>query len=127
VNSSSNNPGWTGREALYVGDLVLHAAAKIDLNGLNLYYLNGGAPKQFFPGDANLDGIVDQADYTVWYNGYGTSGDWGHGDFNADGLVDQADYTIWYNGYGATGDGVPEPATIVLMALGGFGMIRRRS
>ena len=54
------------------------------------------------PGDANSDGIVDQADYTLWYNGYGASGRELPGDFTADGLVDQADYTVWYNSYGTS-------------------------
>ena len=62
-------------------------------------------------GDANGDGIVDQADYTVWYNHYGAGGAvWANGDFNFDALVDQADYTIWYNNYGYTIPAVPPPA-----------------
>ena len=51
-------------------------------------------------GDVNADGIVDQADYTLWYNSYGSMG--GSGDVNFDGIVDQADYTLWYNSYGST-------------------------
>ena len=78
------------------------------------------------PGDANRDGLVDQADYTVWYNNYGASGEWGEGDFTNDGLIDQADYTIWYNNYGSTGGSVPEPMTMALLALGGLPMLRRR-
>ena len=58
------------------------------------------------PGDANGDAIVDQADYTVWYNSYGSNGVWANGDFNGDHLVDQADYTLWYNNYGASGGSV---------------------
>ena len=37
----------------------------IDLNGLNLYYLNGGTPKRFAVGDANLDGAVDDKDMSL--------------------------------------------------------------
>ena len=78
-------------------------------------------------GDANGDGIVDQADYTVWYNNYGASGaTWGQGDFTGEGLVDQADYTIWYNNYGSTGGNVPEPMTMAMLAIGGLAMVRRR-
>ena len=79
-------------------------------------------------GDANRDGIVDQADYTVWYNAYGTANPkWSDGDFNHDGQVDQADYTLWYNGYGSSGSRVPEPATLTLLALGGAMIFRGRS
>ena len=66
------------------------------------------------PGDANRDGIVDQADYTRWYNSYGADGGWAGGDFNGDKLVDQADYTLWYNNYGSTGGAAePVPAPVV--------------
>ena len=79
------------------------------------------------PGDANCDGIVDQADYTIWYNNYGAAGAvWGQGDFTGEGLVDQADYTVWYNNYGSTGGNVPEPMTMALLAIGGLAMLRRR-
>jgi hypothetical protein len=60
----------------------------------------------FYNGDANLDGSVDGADYTVWADSYGSVGDLGadRGDFNCDNLVDGADYTIWADNYGAGSD-----------------------
>jgi hypothetical protein len=78
------------------------------------------------PGDANLDGLVDQADYTVWYNHYGAAGGWTEGDFTGDGVVDQADYTVWYNNYGSTGGSVPEPVGLTALVLGGLTILRRR-
>jgi hypothetical protein len=52
-------------------------------------------------GDANRDGLVNEADYTVWFSHYnqdfqGPS----FGDFNNDNIVDGADYVIWLNNYG---------------------------
>ena len=44
-----------------------------------------------------------------------------------DNIVDQADYTVWYNHYGATGGNVPEPMTMALLAIGGLAMLRRRT
>ncbi len=41
VNLFDNRPGWEGSEALYVEKLILGAGSTLDLNGLNLYYLNG--------------------------------------------------------------------------------------
>ena len=52
------------------------------------------------PGDANGDGLVNNADYTVWANHYqqplsGAS----NGDFNQDNFVDGIDYAIWLTNY----------------------------
>ncbi len=52
------------------------------------------------PGDANGDGKVDGADYTLWADHYKTAGGWAGGDFNNDGTVDGADYTIWADNFG---------------------------
>lgn len=76
-------------------------------------------------GDANCDGLVDAADYTLWADNYLSSdGTWAQGDFNLDGWVDGADYTVWadYFDFGnvstATSAAVPEPATLMLAAIG---------
>ena len=56
------------------------------------------------PGDANNDGAVDGADYTIWADNYepGVAGKtWEQGDFNGDGIVDGGDYTIWSDNYNA--------------------------
>ena len=78
------------------------------------------------PGDANEDGSVDGADYTIWADNYQSGGvGWGGGDFNGDDVVDGGDYTIWADFY--TGGGaIPEPATLTLLALGTMVMLRRR-
>jgi hypothetical protein len=53
-------------------------------------------------GDANGDGKVDNADFALWRNNYGTHNTyWSHGDFNYDGVVDNADVAAWRNSYGA--------------------------
>jgi len=128
VNARENQPDWVGAEALYVNWLVLNAGAKIDLNGLNLYYLNDGPAKQFFVGDASLDGKVDGGDYTLWADNYGQPGAWGDGDFNGDGITDGGDYTLWADNYGsgAGGAAVPEPGVLSALAVGALALIRRR-
>ena len=53
--------------------------------------LSGGSP---IPGDANADGLVDGADFTIFKANLGEQGGWSEGDFNGDGLVDAVDFTI---------------------------------
>ncbi len=120
-------------EALYVGDLTLNARAAVDLNGLNLYYLNGGGPKEFFFGDAKLDGNVDVLDLAALANNFGKPDPaWAQGDFNGDGLVDVLDLAILANNFGKTTGGaggnapVPEPASAALMLLALAAAARRR-
>jgi hypothetical protein len=79
------------------------------------------------PGDANGDGAVTDADYTIWADHYGeANAGWSGGDWNEDGLVSDADYTIWADNYGRTGN-VPEPATMVVLVIASVaGSLRRR-
>jgi hypothetical protein len=78
------------------------------------------------PGDYNQNGIVDAADYVLWRRGNGT-------------IYTQSDYNLWRATFGQTVPGsgsgsshvtqanVPEPATALLVAIGGAVVaIRRR-
>ncbi len=82
--------------------------------------------------DLNGDGFVDNLDYAIWKQNFGTAGP--AGDANGDGLVNAADYTVWRNaccgpvpgsgggsaaGFGAGfGGTVPEPTSITLVLSG---------
>jgi hypothetical protein len=53
------------------------------------------------PGDYNVDGVVDAADYAVWRNSLGTHVIPGTGaDGDGNGFVDNDDYEIWINNFG---------------------------
>lgn len=78
------------------------------------------------PGDFNRDGIVDAADYTVWRNSLGMSGENLEADGVRNGVVDEWDYLLWKQNYGRTmlPSGlvavaeVPEPMGGALVGLG---------
>lgn len=80
-------------------------------------------------GDANRDGVVDGADYTIWADHYKLAGGWRDGDFTGDNVVDGADYTWWADNVGGGGGGsaAPEPATVMLLAAGACLLRRRRN
>ena len=88
------------------------------------------------PGDYNNDGTVDAADYAVWRNNLGSPNSLPNDDTPG---VDQADYARWKTHFGEStlsGAGsvfldapaTPEPSTALLLitALAGSGLIRRR-
>ena len=88
------------------------------------------------PGDGNLNGDVEAADYTLWANGFGApDAAFQTGDYNGDGLTNAADYTIWANNFGmmvvapeSAAAAVPEPSTFLLAIVGIIGLCcyRRR-
>jgi len=126
-----NQQDGPDNEAVYVDWLVLKPGAKIEFNDLNLYFLNGGAPKQLFHGDANLDGCVDGLDYVAWSGHYEMTGmAWCDGDFTGDGAVDGLDYVLWSNNYlqgcPASPGAVPEPCSVLLLVAGSWAVVRRR-
>jgi lysophospholipase L1-like esterase len=59
---------------------------------------------QPIPGDANSDGVVSDADYTIWADNHGAAGATSDmGDINGDGAVTDADYTVWADNHGVAG------------------------
>jgi len=121
VDLFDNRPDHDGPEALYVKTLTLGAGAGIDLNALNLYYLNGGQPKQLFLGDANLDGGVNVQDLSVLATNWEASAaEWAMGDCTGDGIVNIQDLSLLATNWGAGANAppVPEPATVLLLTVG---------
>ena len=74
------------------------------------------------PGDFNGDGFVDTADLTIWQNSFGGPADETSGDIDGDGLATGNDFLEWQRLFSASGAsiaiGVPEPGTLMLLALG---------
>lgn len=126
--------GTGASEALYLDWLEINAGGYVDAQGRKLYFLNGGDPKEFFSGDANLDGAVDVSDLSLLAGSFRkTSGQyWAGGDFNGDGAVDVSDLAILAGNFRKStvpppGAPVPEPLTLVLLAGGGLAILRRRA
>ena len=84
-------------------------------------------------GDYNLDGMVDSADYTLWRDTLGLTGNALAADGNGDGEITTADYEIWRTNFGKqvgspASEPVPEPTSALMLAFGFFAsMISRRA
>lgn len=86
------------------------------------------------PGDYNADGLVNAADYTVWRDsldgvvaGLAAGG-------NRDGQITDADYLVWRDNFGrqailagSVSTTIPEPAALLMLGLGGFMQLGRRT
>ncbi len=132
VDEFDNDPSGHSPEALYVDELIVEEAARIDLGGLHLYYLNGGPPKRLICGDCDLDGDVDRSDFLVFLENFGTEGSagWTHGDGDGDGDVDVLDYLAVKRSFGLIARGeapeAPEPGALWLLAVGAGTLLARR-
>lgn len=85
-------------------------------------------------GDYDFSGAVTNSDYSVWRSNFGSTVNL-VADGNGDGVVNSADYVLWRRsmspGVGAGtsdlgGNGVPEPSTVMLSAIGGLFLSSRR-
>jgi hypothetical protein len=71
------------------------------------------------PGDYDLSGYVDHADYDTWKSQFGIELFAGTGaDGNCDGIVNAADYTVWRNNLG-TGTPPQGSGSAVIAGVGG--------
>lgn len=71
-------------------------------------------------GDANVDGVVDFADFLMLSSSFGASGTWRDGDFDQNGVVQFPDFLLLSANYGPVPGAVatvPEPAGLPLGAL----------
>jgi hypothetical protein len=120
---------------VYVDTLVLSPGATLDLNGLTLYYRNGGPPRRLIRGDTNLDGKVDIVDMLALEADFGckASPGWAGGDSDGDGDVDMLDYLTMKDAFAETGPQAgaspgptPEPASAALLAVAAAAALSRR-
>ncbi|MEM8678230.1 MAG: matrixin family metalloprotease [Planctomycetota bacterium] len=112
----------TGDSTVDAADLEAWLA---EAGGVNL---TSGNP--YLVGDANLDGVVDGADFVEWNNNkFTNTAAWCGGDFNADGVVDGVDFVLWNDNKFNAADhaAVPEPrlALLPLMLMVGYCFRRR--
>ena len=160
IKSGYNSGGWNGPG-------IISTAAQTKTNGLSygIGYADGKDGKvaglssgqievaYTLLGDANLDGLVNAADFTILAANFNqpVTG-WDQGDFNYDGLVNAADFTdlaanfnqsvsgaavsagdvaaldafATANGLSLPTSSVPEPASAVMVVMAGLGLLSRR-
>jgi hypothetical protein len=110
--------------------IQMGASADVSVRPRLVVYSDLSTPPAGVPGDFNDNDIVDAADYVTWRLNTANAAL-----PNDNGLTTQAArYTLWQQSFGNTGAGgglgggaVPEPASILLLAISslGFGGFRR--
>jgi autotransporter-associated beta strand protein len=88
--------------------------------------------KKVIAGDIDMSGEVNAADYFyIDFNLDTAGGGWGAGDLDYSGETNSADYfyidfNLGMSEGASMGTSIPEPATLVLLTLGGLAVVRRR-
>jgi hypothetical protein len=84
------------------------------------------------PGDYNVDGSIDAADYVVWRDTFGSATDLRANGDNigpSENVIDEADYVVWRANFGASRalsvplakqTSVPEPAAAANVVIAGL-------
>lgn len=80
------------------------------------------------PGDGDLDGVVDFADFLNVSKNFGGNGGWADGDFSGDRIIGFPDFLLLsqYFGEGARVESVPEPSSVISFTLGLIIFTQRR-
>jgi hypothetical protein len=87
-----------------------------------------------YPGDFNLDGVVNHLDTAIWFAGAWTGTTWQRGDANYDGVVDGLDRDLLIANFGlppltilsspaSLMAPVPEPGTLSLFTAAILGLL----
>ena len=130
---SVTDPAWNNQTQLQFRIMTAMPPATHEWVGIDDITVTGNVTP-FWPGDYNVDGVVDAADYVVWRKNVGAA-TLNNRDPNGMGAVGQADYDFWRMHFGeAIGSGsgcprchapVPEPTSLGLAALSVFGLVAR--
>lgn len=143
---------YNGNGSLDAGDLDLQATAMVNGGPAGTYDLNSDGSvnyadrlvwvnslKKTWIGDANLDGQFNTSDFVeVFQSGKfetGAEATWSQGDWDGNKLFNTSDFIAAFQEGGyeagpkAAVSAVPEPSSMVMLALGGLGLlgsVRRR-
>jgi hypothetical protein len=79
-----------------------------------------------FPGDANLDGKVEFADFLALSESFGLQAGWSAGDFDGNAVIEFADFLALSQNFGSqrlVAVAVPEPSSYPVMGLAAFSLM----